>query len=269
MNDKKYHSLVHIEKICYGRIIYKDKTYEVSWLIQISLKFRWRSRSRPPFENDLDPDRDHDRDHCWMIVDLLMDNFVDCYKWWNESLDMISIMIMRASQSVVFNTGQKMALRAFHFIRTLTKALTYYFINRTVRNAIKWGSVKSISNWFLKVSNVLICSLSLCNSYDDISFLHFCVFRSLFEGPKISVKLKHLWLINLVDNINVHDFCGLVAAWADFHPNVSGSIPYIAFMLLKHEKIELIFIYRILHPQNFFFQIFWTCTALKKSSIVK
>ena len=32
----------------------------------------------------------------------------------------------RAFQLVVFNSGQKMALRAFYFIRTLTKALTYY-----------------------------------------------------------------------------------------------------------------------------------------------
>ena len=31
----------------------------------------------------------------------------------------------RAFQSVVFNSGQKMALRAFYFIRALTKALTY------------------------------------------------------------------------------------------------------------------------------------------------
>ena len=39
----------------------------------------------------------------------------------------------RASQSVVFNSGQEMALRAFYFIRTLTKALTYYYINRSQR----------------------------------------------------------------------------------------------------------------------------------------
>ena len=39
--------------------------------------------------------------------------------------------INRASQSVVFDTGQKMALRVFYFIRTLTKALTYYYINRS------------------------------------------------------------------------------------------------------------------------------------------
>ena len=42
----------------------------------------------------------------------------------------------RASQSVVFNTGQKMALRAFYFIRTLTKALTYYYINRSQRHLL-------------------------------------------------------------------------------------------------------------------------------------
>ena len=37
----------------------------------------------------------------------------------------------RAFRSVVFNCGQKMALRAFYFIRTLTKALTYYYIKRS------------------------------------------------------------------------------------------------------------------------------------------
>ena len=41
-----------------------------------------------------------------------------------------------ASQFVVFNTGQKMALRAFNFIRTLTKALTYYYINRSQRHLV-------------------------------------------------------------------------------------------------------------------------------------
>ena len=42
----------------------------------------------------------------------------------------------RASESVVFNTGQKMALRAFYFIRTLTKALKYYYINRSQRHLL-------------------------------------------------------------------------------------------------------------------------------------
>ena len=46
-------------------------------------------------------------------------------------------LINRASQSVVFNTGQKMALRAFYFIRTLTKALTYYYIKRYLLLAIE------------------------------------------------------------------------------------------------------------------------------------
>ena len=40
----------------------------------------------------------------------------------------------RASQSVVFNTSQKMALRAFYLIRILTKSLTYYYINRSQRH---------------------------------------------------------------------------------------------------------------------------------------
>ena len=41
---------------------------------------------------------------------------------------------------MVFNTGQKMALRAFYFIRTLTKAPTYYYINRS------WPLLKS-TDW--------------------------------------------------------------------------------------------------------------------------
>ena len=42
----------------------------------------------------------------------------------------------RASQSLVFNAVQKMALRAFYFIRALTKALTYYYINRSQRHLL-------------------------------------------------------------------------------------------------------------------------------------
>ena len=42
----------------------------------------------------------------------------------------------KAFQSVVFNTCQKMALRAFYFIRTLTKALSYYYINRSQRHLL-------------------------------------------------------------------------------------------------------------------------------------
>ena len=42
----------------------------------------------------------------------------------------------RALQSVVFNSGRKMALRAFYFIRTVTKALTYNCINRSERHLL-------------------------------------------------------------------------------------------------------------------------------------
>ena len=42
----------------------------------------------------------------------------------------------RDSVSVAFNSGQKMALRAFCFIRALTKALTYYFISRSLRHLL-------------------------------------------------------------------------------------------------------------------------------------
>ena len=45
-----------------------------------------------------------------------------------------AVLYNRASQSVVLTTGQKMALRPFYFIRTLTKALSYYYINRSQRH---------------------------------------------------------------------------------------------------------------------------------------
>ena len=45
-------------------------------------------------------------------------------------------IINRASQSGVLNSGQKMALVAFYFIRTLTKALTYYYMNRSQRHLL-------------------------------------------------------------------------------------------------------------------------------------
>ena len=50
----------------------------------------------------------------------------------------------RAFQLVVFNRGQKMALRAFYFIRALTKALTYYYINRSQRHLL--AAIEN--NWF-------------------------------------------------------------------------------------------------------------------------
>ena len=42
----------------------------------------------------------------------------------------------RASQSDVFFNGQKMALRAFYFMRALTKAITYYYIDRSQRHLL-------------------------------------------------------------------------------------------------------------------------------------
>ena len=48
----------------------------------------------------------------------------------------VQLIRNRALQSAVFNSGQKMALRAFYFIRALTKALTYYYINRSQRHLL-------------------------------------------------------------------------------------------------------------------------------------
>ena len=52
--------------------------------------------------------------------------------------------INRESESVVFNSGQKMALRTFYFIWALTKALTYYYINRSQRHLL--AAIEN--NWF-------------------------------------------------------------------------------------------------------------------------
>ena len=49
---------------------------------------------------------------------------------------MANPIVNRAFQSVVFNIGQNMAMRAFYFIRTLTKALTYYYIKRSQRHLL-------------------------------------------------------------------------------------------------------------------------------------
>jgi len=51
-------------------------------------------------------------------------------------MNITAALINRAFQSLVFNSGQKMALRAFYFIRALTKALTYYYINRSQRHLL-------------------------------------------------------------------------------------------------------------------------------------
>ena len=50
----------------------------------------------------------------------------------------------RDSGSVVFNSGQKMALRAFYFIRALTKAQAYYYKSRSQRHLL--AAIEN--NWF-------------------------------------------------------------------------------------------------------------------------
>ena len=50
----------------------------------------------------------------------------------------------RDSESVVLNSGQKMALRAFYFVRTLTEALTFYYINRFQRHLL----AAVVNSWF-------------------------------------------------------------------------------------------------------------------------
>ena len=57
-------------------------------------------------------------------------------KIWSLSDSSTDAFPNRASQWNVFNNGQKMALRAFYFIRTLTKALTYYYIKCSQRHLL-------------------------------------------------------------------------------------------------------------------------------------
>ena len=42
----------------------------------------------------------------------------------------------RGSQYIVFNSGQKMELRAFYFTMTLTLTLTYYYMTRSQRHVL-------------------------------------------------------------------------------------------------------------------------------------
>ena len=56
------------------------------------------------------------------------------FKWFSDN----------TGASIVLNSGQKMALRAFYFIRALTKALTYNYINRSQRHLL--AAIEN--NWF-------------------------------------------------------------------------------------------------------------------------
>ena len=45
-------------------------------------------------------------------------------------------VLVQGLRIICFQQRQKMALRAFYFIRALTKALTYYYINRSQRHLL-------------------------------------------------------------------------------------------------------------------------------------
>ena len=84
----------------------------------------------------------------------------------------------RSFQSVVYNSGQKRALRAFYFTRALTKAIIYYYINRPQRHllvAIEKNIEGPIDNkfifWVFCAENK---SLSDCltKKNQPISFIH-------------------------------------------------------------------------------------------------
>ena len=73
-------------------------------------------------------------------------------------------------QLVVFNSCQKMSLRAFYFIRALTKALTYNYINRSQCHLL----VAIENNWFggpTYIHNVKSC-LKWLTFFSYFKFIH-------------------------------------------------------------------------------------------------
>ena len=97
----------------------------------------------------------------------------------------------RAFQSVVFNSGQKMALRVFYFIRTLAKALTYYYTNRS-----QWHLLVAIENRARGQKEL---------SWNDLGESFKREALELYEYEKISQKEKnlHLWELQ-ISNITLN-----------------------------------------------------------------
>ena len=81
--------------------------------------------------------------------------------------------------SIVHYSGQKMVLRAFNFIRALTKALKYYYINRSLSALfcplLKTTDSKSLLDVFLLL---IVFEIGL------IQFLYICVFVYYCRGEE-------------------------------------------------------------------------------------
>ena len=83
------------------------------------------------------------------------------------------ITYLRDSQSVVFNSGQKMAVRAFYLIRALTKALTYYYIDRSLRHllvAIENNWLEGPIGFLIKFLHCINFSTKSCNHHRPLIF---------------------------------------------------------------------------------------------------
>ena len=89
----------------------------------------------------------------------------------------------RAFKSGVFNSCQKMALRAFYFIRTLFKVLTYYYINR-----FQCHLLVAIENKWLE-GPILV---TFADAKSDKLFHNIKeIGRLAFEGFWINASVKH------------------------------------------------------------------------------
>ena len=97
--------------------------------------------------------------------------YICCQIWRLTSLE--GTKHIRAFQLVVLNSGQKMALRAFYFIRTLTKALTYHYINHSERHLLAIME----NSWF--ESPIVYIQISHSNIYlIGASCMYFFLFFS-------------------------------------------------------------------------------------------
>ena len=116
---------------------------------------------------------------------------------------------------VVFNSGQKIALRAFYFIRALTKALTYYYINRSQRHLL--AAIEN--NWFgvpitYIENNSRHCAIDAMCSSCSIPFIHRIVIRCLILTCK--VILESILPRTTVENTNNEEASWKVAWYTEY-----------------------------------------------------
>ena len=113
-------------------------------------RFNWKIKSLEKNRVDMEP-----RLTCKIGLNVLISTSM--FLLVQKKIDWESVEHNRDSESVVFNSGQKMALRAFYFIRALSKALTYYYTSRSQRHLLvaiennRFGGPNSgwNSGWFI------------------------------------------------------------------------------------------------------------------------